>query len=69
MKVISVDYMLNDEEYARLERITEEYKKHGLDVAPERQFGYIMHAGSLYEIRDKLSYHERILGIKKEPEL
>ena len=68
MRTISVNYMISDEEYARLEKITEEYKKHGLILTPEKQFKNIMCAGSLYDIRDKLSYHERILGIKKEPE-
>lgn len=68
MRTISVNYLITDEEYARLVKITEGYKEQGVDCTPEKQFEFIMCMGSKYNIDNKFSYHERILGIKKEPE-
>lgn len=68
MRTISVNYLISDEEYARLVKITEGYKEQGVDCTPEEQFEFIMRMGSKYNIDNKFSLHERILGIKKEPE-
>lgn len=65
MKEIKVNYLINDEEYERLSKITEEYKKQGLDTTPERMFELIMTLGCIYNIDEKFKYHEWQLGLRE----
>lgn len=50
-------------DYERLKLITEEYKKHGLELTLEDMFECIMNTGSTDDIDRKFSFHENILGI------
>lgn len=62
---LKVSYIFTDEEYARLEKITEGYNKKGLNTYPERMFESIMCYGAKPEIEERLSFHERWLEIEK----
>ena len=66
MQEISVKYLLNNEEIERLKKITEEYKKRGLDLSLEKQFEYIMYCGSRYDIDNKFKFHEWKLGLRED---
>lgn len=66
MQEMTVKYLLNDEEVERLRKITEECKKQGLDLSPEKQFENIMFAGSKYDIDNKFKLHEFSLGLRKD---
>lgn len=68
MQEITVKYLLTDEEVERLKKITEEYKKQGLDLTPEKQFENIMFAGSKYDIDKKFKLHEFSLGLREDYE-
>jgi hypothetical protein len=65
MKDITVTYLINEEEYERLEKITAEYKKQGLDLTPEKMFNGIMTAGSKFDKDAKFNFHEWKLGLKE----
>lgn len=65
-RTISVEYVISDEEYGRLERIAEAYKEKGLVQTPERAFESIMTCGAKGEIEDRMSLHERWLGINRD---
>ena len=66
MQEITVKYLLNDEEVKRLQKITEEYKKKGLDLSPEKQFDAIMCCGSKSDIDSKFKFHEWKLGLRED---
>ena len=66
MQEITVKYLLTDEEVERLQKITEEYKKLGLDLPPEKQFGNIMCCGSKFDIDSKFKFHEWKLGLRED---
>lgn len=66
MQEITVKYLLNDEEMERLQKITEEYKKKGLDLPPEKQFEGIMCCGAKYDIDSKFKFHEWKLGLRED---
>ena len=68
MQEITVKYLLTDEEVKRLQKITEECKKQGLDLTPEKQFENIMFAGSKYDIDKKFKLHELALGLREDYE-
>jgi len=58
--------MLSDEEEERLLKITEEYKKQGLNLSEDKQFMAIMFTGSKYDIDNKFKFHEWKLGLKED---
>lgn len=66
MKSLNVECVICDRDYNRLLKITEAYRKQGLDFSLEEQFELIMFDRA--EVDRRLSYHEKILGLKKEPE-
>ncbi len=63
MREVSVNYMLSDEDEERLRRITDEYKKQGLDLSEDKQFKAIMFCGSKHDIDNKFKFHEWKLGL------
>ncbi len=65
---ITVEYLVEDDEYERLKRITEEYKKQGLDndFTPEKMFQSIMMTGSKYDKDEKFKFHEWKLGLRED---
>lgn len=65
MKEITVTYLLMDEDIKRLERITEEYKKKGLDLTSDKMFESIMFIGAKYDIDRKFQFHEWTLGLRE----
>ncbi|MBO7713962.1 MAG: hypothetical protein J6S85_10360 [Methanobrevibacter sp.] len=61
---LSVNYILNPDQVAQLERITELYNNISRadgqnDIAPERLFENIMFLGSTPEISKKLDFFEK----------
>lgn len=66
MREIIVRYTLTDEEEKRLEKITEEYKKRGLDLSVDKQFESIMCYGCKYDIDSKFKFHEFCLGLRED---
>lgn len=68
MREVIVKYTLLDEDEQRLEKITEEYKKQGLDFTSDKMFESIMLTGSKYNIDDKLKFHEWKLGLRENYE-
>ena len=68
MRYIKVEYMIEDDVYERLECITEEYKKQGLDAdfTPEKMFASIMCTGSKYDIEEKFKFHEWKAGLRED---
>ena len=66
MQEITVKYLLTDDEMKRLEKITEEYKKLGLDLTYDKQFESIMCCGSRYDIDSKFKFHEWKLGLRED---
>lgn len=66
MRVISVSYHLSDEDEQRLEKITEEYKKQGLDLTSDKMFESMMCCGGTYDIDSKFRFHEWKLGLRKD---
>jgi hypothetical protein len=65
---INVEYLIEDNEYDRLQLITEEYKKQGLDAdfTPEKMFCSIMRTGSKYDKDEKFKFHEWKLGLRED---
>ena len=68
MREIIVSYLLMDEDEQRLKRITEEYKKRGLNLSEDKQFELIMCCGCKYDIDNKFKFHERRLGLREYSE-
>ncbi len=66
MREVSVNYMLSDEDEERLRRITDEYKKQGLNLSEDRQFETIMFRGSKHDIDKKFKFHESKRGLKED---
>lgn len=66
MQEIVVRYLLTDEEMGRLQKITEEYKKLGLDLTYDKQFESIMCCGSRYDIDSKFKFHEWKLRLRED---
>lgn len=66
MREVIVKYMLLDEDEQRLEKITEEYKKQGLDFTSDKMFESIMFVGSKYDIDSKFKFHEWKLGLRED---
>lgn len=66
MREISVTYILSSEDEERLQKITEEYKKQGLDLSEDKMFESIMFCGSKHDIDSKFKFHERNLGLKED---
>lgn len=58
MREVTVKYLLLDDDEKRLEKITKEYKKRGLDFTPDKMFESIMFAGSEHDIDKKFKFHE-----------
>lgn len=65
MREITVQYMISDEDELRLREITESYRKQGLDLPEDKMFGYIMSAGSKYDVDKKLRFHEWKIGLRE----
>ncbi len=66
MREISVNYMLSEEYEERLQKITEEYKKKGLNLSENKMFDTIMFTGSKYDIDSKFKFHEWKLGLRED---
>ena len=66
MQEITVKYLLTDEEVERLQKITEEHNKQGMELTCEKIFQNIMFAGSKYDIDNKFKIHEFALGLREE---
>ncbi len=66
MREISVNYLLLEEDEERLHKITEEYKKKGLNFSEDKQFEAIMSCGSKYDIDRKFKFHEWKLGLRED---
>lgn len=66
MREITVKYLLTDEDENRLKKITEAYRKQGLNKTADEMFESIMTTGSEYDIGQKFRYHELSLGIVQE---
>lgn len=62
---ITVKYLVLDEDEGRLRKITEEYKKQGLNLSEDKMFEGIMCCGSKYDIDSKLKFHEWKLGLRE----
>ena len=65
MREIIVNYLILDEDEERLKRITEEYKKQGLNLSEDKMFENIMCCGSKYDVDNKLKFHEWKLGLRE----
>lgn len=61
MREITVKYILSDEEENRLRKITEAYRKQGLNKSEDKMFESIMTTGSESDIGRKFEYHEQQL--------
>ena len=66
MRDIIVKYTLLDEDEERLKKITEEYKKQGLNLSEDKMFEGIMCCGSKYDVDSKLKFHELKLGLRED---
>lgn len=65
MKDIAVKFMLSDEDEQRLQKITESYRKQGLDLSEDKMFESIMFTGSKYDVDKKIRFHEWKLGLRE----
>ena len=61
MREIAVKYTLSDEEENRLRKITEAYRKQGMNKTVDEMFESIMRYGSEYDIDIKFELHEQIV--------
>ena len=68
MREINVTYLLSDEDEERLKKITEEYKKQGLDITEDEMFDGIMFCGAMCDIDKKFKLHESQLGLREKCE-
>ena len=66
MREITVTYLLMNEDEKRLENITEEYKKRGVNLSEDKQFESIMRYGCMYDIDSRLKLHEWKLGLRED---
>ena len=66
MRKITVAYELSDEQEERLEKLTEAYRKKGLVRPQDKIFEFIMATGSKWDIEQKFSATELILGMPQE---
>ena len=66
MREITVTYLLMNEDEKRLENITEEYKKRGLNLSEDKQFEAIMRCWSKYDVDSKFKFHEWKLGLRED---
>ncbi len=66
MREISVKFMLVDNQEERLQKITEEYKKQGLNLSENKMFESIMFTGSKHDIDNKFKFHEWKLGLRED---
>ena len=66
MREITVKYLILDEDEERLQKITEEYKKQGLNLSEDKMFEAIMCLGSYHDIDSKLKFHEWKLGLRED---
>ena len=63
MREITVNYLILDEDEERLKKITEEYKKQGLNLSEDKMFEGIMCCGSKNDVDSKLKFHEWKRGL------
>ena len=66
MREITVNYLILDEDEERLKRITEEYKKQGLNLSEDKMFEGIMCYGSKYDVDSKFKFPECKLGFRED---
>jgi len=66
VREIVVKYLILDEDEERLKKITEEYKKQGLNLSEDKMFESIMFTGSKYDVDSKLKFHEWKLGLRED---
>ncbi len=66
MHEISVTYTLSEEDEERLRKITEEYKKQGLNLSEHKMFETIIFTGSKHDIDNKFKFHEWKLGLRED---
>ena len=65
MRDITVTLMLSDEDEQRLKKITELYKRQGLNLSEDKMFESIMFTGSKYDVDKKFRLHEWKLGLRE----
>lgn len=65
MQEIIVKYILLDEDEQRLKKITEGYRKQGLDFSDDKMFESIMFCGSKFDIDNKFKFYEWELGLRE----
>jgi hypothetical protein len=63
MRKFTVEYLLPDDYVKRLEKITEGYRKLGLDTTIEKEFEFIMILGSGIDIAERFNFHENKLRV------
>lgn len=66
MREINVKYTIYDEDEQRLKKITEGYKKKGLNLSEDKMFEGIMCCGSKYDVNTKFKFHEWKLGLRED---
>lgn len=66
MREITVNYLLSDEDEKRLQKITEEYQKQGLNLSEDKIFESILFCGSKYDVDSKFKFHEWKLGLRED---
>lgn len=66
MREVTVKYLILDEDEERIKKITEEYKKQGLNLSEDKMFESIMFTGSKYDVDSKLKFHEWKLGLRED---
>lgn len=65
---INVEYYLDDADFERLSRITDQLKKNELNdcITPDMLFEYIMTNNAKYEVDKKFKMEEWKLGLRDE---
>lgn len=66
MREVTVKFTIYDEDEERLKKITEEYKKRGLNLSEDKMFHIIMFCGSENDIDKKFKFHEWKLSLAKD---
>lgn len=66
VREVTVKYLILDEDEERIKKITEEYKKQGLNLSEDKMFESIMFTGSKYDVDSKLKFHEWKLGLRED---
>lgn len=65
MKKINIEYLIDEEEYKRLEAITEKARENGLDTSPEEMFCFIMTCGLKFDMDSRFKLFEWKCGLRE----